>query len=280
MKHPYFIAEIGQNHNGDVHKAVNLVEKLAKIPGVSAIKTAKRHVDKHRAEWEATPYSGPQSFGANYYEHRKALELTDTQFMALKSYTEHKGLDFISSFTDAESLDFLLKIGVNKLKVASSRVKDLDLLEQIPRETTVYLSTGMSSMEDIQEALIAIKARRLILMQCTSAYPCPEDKLNLKALDVFRLHFRGRYEALGFSGHHLGIAPDIAAYTLGATVIERHVTTSRALKGTDHAASLELAGVEKLTRYLKQAAEALGSPIKTIQDIERPAMEKLRHDLK
>ncbi len=275
----YFIAEIGQNHQGDLAIAKEMVDSLRGLP-VSAIKTAKRDIDTCLTkEQKSMPYDNPNSFGETYYEHRKALEFSKHDFFALKQYVEEAGFDFISSYTDIPSLNYICDIGVKCLKIASQRVTDIPLLKATARKKLpVILSTGMSSIEEVDAAVEILKENELYILQCTSTYPCPENELHLNVLSTYRERYGDAAKAFGFSGHHGGIAPDLASYMLGASIIERHYTLDRAMKGTDHAVSLERRGVELILRYIEQVQEAIGSPDKCIQESEKPAIEKLRAD--
>jgi len=278
----YFIAEIGQNHQGDINIAKKMVDMLVGT-GVSAIKTAKRDIDTCLTEEQKNmPYINDRSFGDTYYEHRKALELSREDFMYLKMYAEEKGFDFISSFTDKPSLDFLVKTCyVNYLKIASQRMADIELLEAAAKTgKPIIISTGMSTMKDIDTAMDIFKDNDKYLMQCTSSYPCRDSDINLNVINTFKERYGDKVKGFGLSGHHMSLAPDVAAYMMGATIIERHFTLDRTMKGTDHAGSLELDGVKKVIKYIRQTQDAMGSSEKKVLDCEMPALIKLRGDLK
>ena len=273
----YFIAEIGQNHQGDINIAKKMVDSLKNLP-VNCIKTAKRDIDVCLSDKQKEMiYDNPNSFGRTYYEHRKALELSKEDFIELKNYVEAAGFDFISSFTDKPSLEFLQEIGCSGLKIASQRTADIELLNAVA-ETKIptILSTGMSSIEDVDRAVeILHKNKELYLLQCTSTYPCPEEDLNLNVIPMYKDRYKN-IDTVGFSGHHIGVASDIAAYMLGAEIIERHYTLDRTMKGTDHPGSLEKRGIEYVLNYIDQVHKALGSSNKEILQSELPALKKLR----
>jgi len=274
----YFIAEIGQNHQGDIKIAKKMVDSLKGLP-ISCIKTAKRDIDTCLSEEQkAMIYDNPNSFGATYYEHRKALEFGKDEFKELKEYVEAAGFDFISSFTDKPSLDFLQEIEISGLKIASQRTTDVTLLKEVAdTKLPVILSTGMSNIEDVDTAVNILKNnQQLYVLQCTSTYPTPEHELNLKVMPMYRERYKGLIDGVGFSGHHAGVAPDIAAYMMGAKIIERHYTLSRSMKGTDHAGSLELSGMQYILKYLDQVQKAIGVSEKYILESEMPALRKLR----
>ena len=275
MRDVYFIAEIGQNHQGSLDIAKQMVDSLVGT-GVAAIKTAKRDIDVCLTdEQKNAPYDNPNSFGATYYEHRKALELSKDDFRELKRYSEEKGFDFISSFTDLNSLDFLVEIGVKTLKIASQRLTDYTLLEAASRTLKpIIISTGMSSITDVRKAVNVFKDNVKFLLQCTSCYPCKEEDINLNVLRTYKQIFD--VDGYGLSGHHAGIAPDLAAYVMGIDILERHYTLHRHWKGSDHAASLELKGVVNILKYIKQISAAMGSYEKKVLECEKSAIKKLR----
>ena len=276
--HPiYFIAEIGQNHQGDITIAKQMINSLKGLP-VSCIKTAKRDVEICLTEQQKNkPYENPNSFGKTYYEHRSYLELPKDDFIELKRYSHECGFDFCSSYTDLNSLDFLCEMGVDSLKIASQRMDDVNLLKETSRsDLPIIISTGMSEIEHIDRAVDIFNNNEKYVLQCTSTYPCPEEDLNLNAIPVLKDRYRGRINGVGFSGHHIGVVPDVAAYMLGAKIIERHYTLDRAMKGTDHAASLEKRGVEYILDYILQVRNSLGDGNKRILPSESPAMKKLR----
>lgn len=275
MRDVYFIAEIGQNHQGSLDIAKLMVDSLVGT-GVAAIKTAKRDIDVCLTEEQKNaPYDNPNSFGATYYEHRKALELSKDDFRELKRYSEEKGFDFISSFTDLNSLDFLVEIGVKTLKIASQRLTDYTLLEAASRTLKpIIISTGMSSITDVRKAVNIFKDNVKFLLQCTSCYPCKEEDINLNVLRTYKQIFD--VDGYGLSGHHAGIAPDLAAYVMGIDILERHYTLHRYWKGSDHAASLELKGITNILKYIEQIRLAMGSYEKKVLECEKPSIKKLR----
>ena len=280
MSKLYFIAELGQNHQGDIKIAKRMVDSLIGS-GVSAVKTAKRDIDVCLTdEQKSMIYDNPNSFGRTYYEHRKALELSNSEFEELKEYSESKGFDFISSFTDIPSVDFLVDIGLKKLKIASQRITDKKLLKHTADifSGEVYMSSGMSTIDDIDNMIDTFKNNKKYLLQCTSVYPCPNELLNLNTIKMYKERYSNQIDGFGFSGHHAGIAPDISAYLMGATIIERHYTLNRSWKGTDHAASLGIDGVRKIIKYINEIDEAMGSYDKHILPEELPAIKKLRGD--
>ncbi len=184
----------------------------------------------------------------------------------------------MSSFTDLNSLDFLVEIGVKSLKIASQRLTDIPLLEATARTNLpVVISTGMSQLEDVDNAVKILAHSEKYVLQCTSAYPCPDDELNLRVIPSYKERFGKMIDGVGFSGHHAGIAADLAAYMLGARILERHYTLDRTMKGSDHAASLETRGIEFILKYINQIEAAMGSDAKQVMQCELPALKKLRN---
>ena len=277
-KHPvYFIAEVGQNHQGNIQIAKKLVDSLKGLP-VSCIKTAKRDIETCLTEEQKKMiYDNPNSFGRTYYEHRKALEFSKDEFIEFKEYV---GFDFISSYTDLNSLDFLVDIGISGLKIASQRVADIKLLEATSKTNLpIILSTGMSNIGDVDRAVDILSNNEKYVLQCTSTYPCPENELNLNVIPMYKKRYENKIDGVGFSGHHIGVASDVAAYMLGATIIERHYTLDRSMKGTDHVGSLEKKGLEYILNYISQVEQALGTDSKKVLESEMPALKKLRGDI-
>jgi len=280
-KHPvYFIAEVGQNHQGNIQIAKKLVDSLKGLP-VSCIKTAKRDIETCLTEEQKKMiYDNPNSFGRTYYEHRKALEFSKDEFIEFKEYVENAGFDFISSYTDLNSLDFLVDIGISGLKIASQRVADIKLLEATSKTNLpIILSTGMSNIGDVDRAVDILSNNEKYVLQCTSTYPCPENELNLNVIPMYKKRYENKIDGVGFSGHHIGVASDVAAYMLGATIIERHYTLDRSMKGTDHVGSLEKKGLEYILNYISQVEQALGTDSKKVLESEMPALKKLRGDI-
>ena len=280
-KHPvYFIAEVGQNHQGDINIAKKLVDSLKDLP-VSCIKTAKRDIDTCLSEEQKNMiYDNPNSFGRTYYEHRKALEFSKDEFIEFKNYVETAGFDFLSSYTDLNSLDFLCDIGISGLKIASQRLTDIKLLEATAdTNLPVILSTGMSNISDVDKAIDILLNNEKYVLQCTSTYPCPESELNLNVIPMYKDRYGSKIDGVGLSGHHIGVASDVAAYLLGAIVIERHYTLERTMKGTDHIGSLEKKGIEYVLSYINQVEQALGTSDKKLLESEMISLKKLRSDL-
>ncbi len=269
----FFIAEIGQNHQGNEETFRNLIE-IAKSAGADAVKSAKRCISSIPKEQYDMPYLNSNSFGETYGEHREALELEISQLRRLREYARSLGLHFGMSFTCERSLYDMLKLDLDFIKVPSSQLVYKDLLKIAAKQNLpIIVSTGMSDIRQVDEAVEYLQDSEYYLMQCTSCYPTKEEDLNLNIIP----EFRNRYGCnVGFSGHHVGIDADTIAQSLKAVVFERHITLSRAMKGTDHALSLELSGLEKLIRNLSRYKDILGSNKKKLLQCEIPSMKKLR----
>lgn len=276
----YIIAELGQNHQGSLKIAKQMIDKLVGS-GVNAVKTAKRDLSLMPEEQKNSLYKSKNSFGKTYYEHRKALELSEIDFEEMKLYAESKSFDFISSFTDLSSFEYLMQIDTKILKIASQRITDEDLLNHVAKrfKGLIYMSSGMSNFEEIKTMVNIFKENKKYLMQCTSIYPTQSNELHLRVIKKYREAFKHDVDGFGFSSHNRSIAPDIAAYALGAKIIERHFTLNRKWKGSDHKCSLELHQFKKLIKYLKEVAESLGESEKKVLSGEENAIQKLRADL-
>lgn len=268
------VAEIGNNHQGSMERALALLD-VAKEAGCAAAKIQKRTLEVAftRAQLAA---SRPSPWGLTYGEYRRAVELSREQLAALAGHARVIGLGLTSSCWDAAALeDVMATLHPRWLKIASACVTDLELL-RLHRSTglPLVLSTGMSTVEEIDRAVETLGTERLVLLHCCSAYPAEKDDLNLRAI----ASLRKRYGVpVGYSGHERGLTTSImAAVAFGACLIERHVTLDRTLFGTDHAASLEPAGLRRLVRDLRGCEEAAGSPEIRRLPSEEGARAKLR----
>jgi len=264
--HPcYVVAEAGVNHNGRVDLAKRLVDAAVEA-GADAVKFQKRTVrDILVAEALARPYG----------EHREALELSDDAFGEVVAFARGRGVTLFASAWDVRSADFLDASGLPAFKVASADVTNLPLVEHIAgKQKPIVMSTGMSTMEEIADAVAAVRRHhdQLILLQCTSVYPCGSDEIHLRAMDTLRAAFRA---PVGYSGHEHGLAPSEAAVALGAVLVERHLTLDRAMRGPDHAASLEPGDFGRLVRDIREIERALGSPDKRMLEREWPIRRRL-----
>lgn len=275
--HPCFIvAEVGNNHQGDIGQARRMVEEAARA-GVQAVKFQKRHMESllTRAGREA-PYTGANSFGPTYGAHRNALELSVEQMAELKELTESLGLVFFASAWDEVSLEEMLGLGMDLIKVCSADVVNVPLLRRVAAANLpVIMSTGMSSLEEVDTAVSILRENSddLVLLHCNSSYPCAEEQIGLPVMDALR----ERYNLpVGYSGHERGLAPSVAAVALGACVIERHFTLDKTQVGTDHKASLEPAELALLVRMIREVEACMILKGKKVFPEELAAAKKLR----
>jgi sialic acid synthase SpsE len=269
------VAEAGVNHNGRLDLAKRLVE-AAVDAGADAVKFQKRTVDDLLiAAALDRPYDSPTALGATYREHRERLELSDQAFRELTAFARQARISLFASVWDARSADFVDTLGVPAFKIASADVTNLPLLEHVARkQKPIIMSTGMSTLEEIADAVATVRGHhdRLVLLQCTSIYPCRTDELHLRAIETLRRTF---HAPVGYSGHDHGLAPTAAAVALGAVLVERHLTLDRTMRGPDHAASLEPRDFRVLVRNIREIEAALGSPEKRILDGEWPSRHRL-----
>lgn len=272
----FIIAEAGINHQGEVIIAKELILK-AKECGADAVKFQKRSISRILTrEGLDMPYNNPNSFGATYGEHKKALELSEDDYRELKAFADEHEIIFCASGWDEESIDFLDELGIAFFKMASADLTNIPLLKHTAQKgKPMILSTGMATMDMIKTAYDAIVEinSQIAILQCTSTYPSQFDEINLNVLNTFKKEFPNA--VIGYSGHEKGIAIPPAAVALGATIIERHFTLDRTMKGGDHAASLEPGGFAKMVRDIHHVAESMGSFTKEVQESERPVFKKL-----
>ena len=278
--HCYVIAEIGHNHQGNVQKARELFRE-AKLAGAHAVKLQKRNNRGlyTKAAYDKS-YDNENSFGATYGEHREFLEFGSREYKELQAYAAELDVDFFATAFDLESADFLAALDVPAYKIASGDVKSTPLLKHVASfGKPVIVSTGGARIDDIRRAYDTIMPinPQLCLLQCTAGYPASFEELDLRVVTQFRDQFPGA--VVGFSGHDSGIAMAVAAYVLGARVVEKHFTLNRAMKGTDHAFSLEPVGLRKMVRDLERTAMALGDGVKKIYDSEKAPIIKMGKSL-
>lgn len=276
QKRTFIIAEIGQNHQGDMEEARELIRQ-AKLCGADAVKSQKRDIASLLTPEEyARAYTSRHAFAPTYGKHREALELSREQYEELRDFAAGLGIGFFSSPWDVPSAQLLNDIGMPLFKVPSACLTHHVLLRELASYgKPVILSTGMSTEEEIDAAMAVLRdASDVYVLQCTSSYPSDFRDINLRYIP----ELAGRYPwaTVGFSGHHRGIAVDVAAVTLGARVIERHFTLDRTAKGSDHAASLEPPGMARLVRNVRATELALGDGVKRVYDAEVPVRHKLR----
>jgi N-acetylneuraminate synthase/sialic acid synthase len=272
----WVIAEIGHNHQGKLDQCKELFRR-AKECGADAVKLQKR--DNRSLFTKAAfdkPYENENSFGATYGEHREKLEFGRDEYVELKRYAEELGLTFFATAFDIPSADFLAELDVPAYKIASGDLTNLPLLRHVARiGKPMIVSTGGGTLDDVRRVYDEIKPinPQLALLQCTAGYPPAWEELNLRVIETYRELFPD--VVVGFSSHDSGIAMGPVAYVLGARIIEKHFTLNRAMKGTDHAFSLESPGLRRLCRDLKRTRIALGDGIKRCYESEEAPITKM-----
>ena len=273
-EHPaYLVGEIGINHNGNMSIAKQLI-KAAKDAGLDAIKFQKRTPEvcvpeEQKSQMRDTPWGY-----ISYLDYRYKVEFSKEQYREIDDYCQQLGITWFTSVWDEFSIDFMEDLGTCAYKVASASLTDHALLKKM-RSTgkPIILSTGMSTMEQIREAVSAIGEENLIITHSTSAYPCPPEQLNLRMIPTLMKEFNC---PIGYSGHEVGIVPSAVAVAMGACLVERHITLDRAMWGSDQAASVEPQGVRQMVKYIRVTEQALGDGVKHVYDSELPSLNKLR----
>tara|TARA_B100001778_G_C18604032_1_gene638800 strand:+ start:1818 stop:2831 length:1014 start_codon:yes stop_codon:yes gene_type:complete len=273
----YVIAEIGNNHQGDVKHALKLM-KEAKNAGADAVKTQKRdNKTLYTKTFFNQVYDNPNSFGLSYGEHREKLELKKSDYQELIDYSKEIDIDFFATPFDLSSLDFLEQFDLKSYKIASADITNTILQTEISKTgKEIFLSTGGGSLEDVKRAKENIfqHNKNLSILQCTASYPARLEDMNLRVITTYAKTFPGL--RLGLSDHENGIDAGPVAYMLGARVFEKHFTLNRANKGTDNAFSLEPAGLSKFVRNLKRIELMLGSDEKKQLNTETKPLIKMR----
>ncbi len=273
--HPtYIVAEIGINHNGDLEIARQMID-AAVHAGVDAVKFQKRTPEvctppEQQKQMRETPWGY-----ITYLEYRYKVEFNQAQYREIDRYCKEKGIPWLVSVWDEPSVDFMEQFDTPAYKIPSASLTDHNLIRRA-RATgkPLILSTGMSTMQQIHKAVQVSGEENLVLMHCTSTYPCEPEELNLKMIETLRREFPN--VPIGYSGHEVGLVPSAVAVALGACMVERHLTLDRAMWGSDQAASVEPGGFERLVKYIRVTEASLGDGIKRVYESERPSMKKLR----
>ncbi len=272
----FVIAEIGHNHQGKLETAKEMF-RAAKECGADAVKLQKRdNRELFTREGYNKPYDNPNSYGATYGEHREFLEFGWIEYKELMNYANEIGITMFSTAFDFSSADFLAKLDIPAYKIASGDLKNIPLLTHIAEfQKPIILSTGGGTMEDVNRAYDAIMPinPQLCILQCTAGYPAEFSELNLSVITTFRERFPNI--TVGLSSHDNGIAMAVAAYMLGARVVEKHFTLNHTWKGTDHAFSLEPIGFRKLVRDLRRLRVAIGDGVKRVYESEKRPIVKM-----
>ena len=285
---PFVIAEIGCNHKGDMEIAKEMIRVSKIFCKVDAVKFQKRNNKELLSEKQYdAPHPNPiNSYGDTYGQHREFLEFDISQHKELKTFCEEMGMQYSSSVWDLTSAKEISSLNPEFIKIPSACNNNFAMLEWLCENYhgEIHISTGMTTTDEISGIVdLFVRKKRnqdLVLYNCTSGYPVPFKDVCLLEISKLKNEYGDKVKLIGFSGHHLGIAVDVAAFTLGASVVERHFTLDRTWKGTDHAASLEPAGLRKLKRDLEAVYEALSYKEKEILDIEAEQRTKLKYQPK
>ena len=272
---PYIIAEIGLNHNGNIGTAMRLI-RMAKECGCDAVKFQKRTISiVYTNEFLESPRESP--WGTTQRDQKLGLEFGKEEYDQIDKYCKAIRIPWFASAWDGRSLSFLRQYDLPFNKIASPMLTNRLLVEMVAKERKhTFISTGMSTYAQIDEAVQFFERATYTLMHTTSVYPCSDEECNLNIIP----ELRKRYNCcVGYSGHEVGLLPSVIATVLGATAIERHITLDRASYGTDQAASLERTGLERLVRDIRMVQVNLGSGEKRVLDSEREVEKKLRYFL-
>lgn len=272
----FIVAEIGNNHNGSVDMAMDLI-RVAKECGVDAVKIQVKNIEKaFSKELLEMPYEHTYSFGKTYREHKQALELSHQEYRKLKEYSDEIGIIFFATPFEEDSVEFLEEINVPTYKIASFHLVNKKLLVAVIKTgKPMIVSTGMSSLEEIDDVVQFLKARNaeFALLQCTSCYPTNDEDVHLGVISEFKRRYG---VVVGYSGHDRGITIPAASVCFGAKIIEKHFTLDRMLRGPDHASSLEIKGLRGLVERTRLVEKAMGSPHKRVLDCELANRKKFR----
>ena len=273
--HPaYIIAEVGINHNGDIEIAKKIID-AAVHAGANAVKFQKRTPavstpPEQQTQMRETPWGY-----ITYLDYRYKVEFNEEQYREIDRYCREKKIEWMVSVWDEPSVDFMEKFETPGYKIPSASLTDHNLLKYV-RKTgkPILISTGMSTMEQIHRGVDTIGNENIIIMHCTSTYPCEPEELNLNMIGTLRKEFP--HNPIGYSGHEVGLVPSAVAIALGASSIERHITLDRAMWGSDQAASVEPGGFERLVKYIRVTEASLGDGVKKVYESEKGYMKKLR----
>tara|TARA_A100000171_G_C2140621_1_gene155890 strand:- start:35420 stop:36454 length:1035 start_codon:yes stop_codon:yes gene_type:complete len=287
----YVIGEIGQNHNGSVDIAKTIIDVVARpvhdklfgkeLPRMDAVKLTKRDLSQElSASQMSRPYDTPNSFGKTYGAHREYLELDDAQHYDCYQYAKEKGLDFVETLCAIGCLSILNHFTPDKLKVASRDLTNLPLLDALAQtKIPIIVSTGMAGERELNEALEVLSKHHedISILHCVSQYPTEYENVNLNTIKYLQEKYP-QY-TIGYSDHTIGIATPIAAVAMGAQIIEKHITLDRQMKGTDQAGSLEIDGIYRMMRDIRNLELSFGTKEIKIEESVKVAREKLERSI-
>lgn len=270
----YIIAEIGINHNGSLETAKKLIDG-ALFAGCDAVKFQKRtpEICVPKDQWDIerdTPWGR-----MTYIDYRRKVEFGFSEYDLIDKYCAERNIDWFASCWDADSADFIEEFNPPLYKISSASLTDFDLLKKIKSfNKPIMLSSGMSTLEEIDSAVEFVGKDKLLLAQSTSTYPCKLEELNINVIKSFKNRYAG--VPIGYSGHETGLAPTYAAVANGACFIERHITLDRAMWGSDQSASVEIMGMYRLVKDIRDIEKSLGDGVKRVYESELGSINKLR----
>jgi N-acetylneuraminate synthase len=273
--HPtYIIAEIGINHNGSLDTAKKMID-AAVHARVDAVKFQKRTPEVSTPAAQQTQMRETPWGYITYLDYRRRVEFDESAYWEIDRYCRERGMPWMVSAWDEQSVDFMEQFDTPAYKIPSASLTDLNLLRHARRTgKPIIISTGMSTMDEIQRGVEVAGSENLAIMHCTSTYPCEPEELNLRMIETLRREFPE--SPIGYSGHEVGLVPSALAVALGACMVERHLTLDRAMWGSDQAASVEPGGFERLVKYVRVTEASLGDGVKRVYDSELASLKKMR----
>ena len=268
----FFVSEIGINHNGNITLAKKLID-IAKKAGSDAVKFQKRSINNLYKEEELKKYR-ESPFGKTYGEYRHGIEFNYNEYKKIDICCKKEKILWFTSCWDIQSVDFMEKLNPPCYKIASASLTNHELLKYIKtKNKPIIMSTGMSTMNQIDKAVKILGKKKLIILHCTSSYPAKKEELNLKVINFLINKYK---VPIGYSGHETLLAPSLAAVSIGASIIERHITMDRAMIGSDHAASLGPDGLWKLIANIKNIETSFGDGKKRIYKSEIKEIKRIK----
>ena len=289
--HTYIIGEIGQNHNGSVDIAKLIIDAAARpvhdslfdleLPRMDAVKLTKRDLAQElSASQMSREYNSPHSFGKTYGEHREKLELNDEQHFELYQYAKSHGLDFVETLCAVGCLSMIKYFMPDRLKVASRDLTNLPLLSALAEtQIPIILSTGMGGYKEIEDALSTISRyhENISILHCVSEYPTRPENANLLSIKALQKKYPSY--TIGYSDHTVGISAPVSAVAMGASIIEKHITLDRRMKGTDQAGSLGVDGIQRMVRDIRLIERSMGTEDVFIAESTVSAKHKLERSI-
>ena len=270
----FLIGEIGINHNGSIDNVKKLIG-IAKLAGFDAIKLQKRTPEicvpeSQKGIMRDTPWGR-----LSYLDYRYKVEFSEEEYQEIQQYCDDLNIIMLASPWDVPSAEFLVSLGLPAMKLPSAMLTNIPMLQYFSKiDIPMLVSTGMSSVEDLDKALNILNREKILIFHCTSTYPCPAEELNLNVIKTLSKKYG---LPVGYSGHEAGIATSYAAAALGIKALERHITLDRNMWGSDQKASIETTGMFRFVRDIRNIEKALGDGIKKVYESELEVAKKLRY---